>query len=106
MTAAGRQLRHDPDTQMTLIVERTIVDFPEEAYQALNPGYLDDWIGRLREGEASVRKMRKRLEALQRGTRKECPECGRPVVGRSDSRYCSPRCRVRAHRAKSSDHRN
>lgn len=29
----------------------------------------------------------------------ECAECGQPLVPlRSDTRYCSPLCRVRAHR--------
>ena len=29
-----------------------------------------------------------------------CIQCGDPVTGRSDQKYCSPRCRVAAHRAR------
>jgi hypothetical protein len=54
MTATNRQLRNDPNTRMTTLVERTAVAFPEKDYRVLDPGSLDYWIGRLREGEASV----------------------------------------------------
>jgi len=29
-----------------------------------------------------------------------CEQCDEPMMGRADKRYCSPRCRVAAHRAK------
>jgi hypothetical protein len=43
---------------MALVAHRTVVDFPEDAYQLLDPSNVNYWISRLREGEASVRKIR------------------------------------------------
>jgi hypothetical protein len=66
---------------------------------------LDWWIGHLREAETSIRRCRKRLEALREGvTSRVCPECGGPVTGRADAKYCGSTCRVRAHRARSQPH--
>ena len=60
------------------------------------------WIGHLRAAEASIRRHRKRLEALRDGIAPPaCPGCGGPVAGRADAVYCGPACRVRAHRARS-----
>lgn len=63
------------------------------------------WIGHLREAGTSVRRFRKRLEALREGvTARVCPGCGGPVAGRADAVYCGSTCRVRAHRARSQPH--
>src|SRR5260370_27386411 len=46
------------------------------------------WISHLREAEASIRRHRKRLEALQDGIApRVCPGCGRLVAGRADAVY-------------------
>ena len=61
----------------------------------------DEWIRNLRAGEAGLRAMRLRVEALRDGEAlPECQHCGESFAGRSDARYCSTRCRVAAHRAK------
>lgn len=66
---------------------------------------LTAWIEHLRAAETSVRRHRKRLEALRdSATSRACPECGGPVVGRADAVYCGSTCRVRAHRARSQPH--
>ena len=51
------------------------------------------WIGHLREAEASIRRHRKRLEALRDGIAPQvCPGCGGPVAGRADAVYCGSAC--------------
>jgi hypothetical protein len=57
---------------------------------------VSEWVADLRKGEADLRSFRLQVEAL-RSVRK-CGACGEPLAGRSDRRYCSSRCRVRAHR--------
>jgi hypothetical protein len=58
-------------------------------------------IGHLREAEASLRRFRKRLEALRDGDPPRlCPGCGAPVTGRADAVYSGTSCRVRAHRTR------
>lgn len=62
----------------------------------------NDWLDGLRRRETVYRNARLRLEALRSGeVLPECEQCGETIVGRSDARYCSTRCRVAAHRAKS-----
>jgi IS5 family transposase len=62
----------------------------------------DDWLEGLRRRETVYREARIRLEALRSGEiLPECKRCGETIVGRADARYCSTRCRVAAHRAKS-----
>ena len=56
-------------------------------------------IDHLREAEADVRRLRKRLEAELGGTDRSCPVCGDAVTGRADQVYCGPTCRQRARRA-------
>jgi predicted RNA-binding Zn-ribbon protein involved in translation (DUF1610 family) len=66
---------------------------------------LTAWIEHLREAETSIRRHRKRLEALRdSATARVCPGCGDQVVGRADAVYCGSTCRVRAHRARSQPH--
>lgn len=61
----------------------------------------DEWGEGLRRREAVYRRARLRLEALRAGeVLPECEQCGETIVGRSDARYCSTRCRVAAHRGK------
>lgn len=61
----------------------------------------EEWVEAFRTAEAGMRRARLRLEALQAGeVLPECEQCGETIVGRSDARYCSTRCRVAAHRAK------
>jgi hypothetical protein len=63
---------------------------------------LTTWIEHLREAETSIRRHRKRLQALRdSAAARVCPGCGGPVVGRADAVYCGSTCRVRAHRARS-----
>jgi hypothetical protein len=58
-------------------------------------------ISHLHEAETSLRRFRKRLEALRDGeSPRLCPACGAPVTGRADAIYCGTRCRVRAHRTR------
>lgn len=62
----------------------------------------EEWVEAFRTAEAGMRRARLRLEALQAGeVLPECEQCGETIVGRSDARYCSTRCRVAAHRGKS-----
>lgn len=110
MGRRGPQLRND--------VERRFEEFvasrgggwfwPERDFARLDKRHLARWIKELRAGEASLRKLRKRLEALQGAVERPCPApivggegvCNRPVVGRVDAVYCCAECRLRAHRAK------
>jgi hypothetical protein len=58
---------------------------------------LTAWIEHLREAETSIRRHRKRLEALRdSATSRVCPECGGPVTGRADAVYYGSTCWVRA----------
>lgn len=60
---------------------------------------FDMWVGQLRRAEASIRRYRKRLEALRDGRApRRCPVCGGPVSGRADAVYCGDVCRLRAFR--------
>jgi hypothetical protein len=60
---------------------------------------FDMWVGQLRRAEASIRRYRKRLEALRDGrVPRRCPVCGGPVAGRADAVYCGDLCRLRAYR--------
>lgn len=63
--------------------------------------HLDWWIVHLRQAETSVRRLRKRMEALRDGRpSRVCPGCGGPVTGRADAVYCGSGCRLRAYRAR------
>lgn len=64
----------------------------------LTPEQLANCVKDLRKGERDLRTFRLSIEARLPGSR-TCEHCDEPVVGRSDRRYCSTRCRVRAHRA-------
>ncbi|MCF7550496.1 hypothetical protein [Pseudonocardia sp. WMMC193] len=74
--------------------------FTEDELAAVDVGVIDLLVDNLRRTEASARRLRKRLEALQGGgDARACGSCGGPMVGRrADARYCSADCRVRAHR--------
>ena len=104
--ASRRPLKYDPVRRMTGLVlsQGFPAEFwpdPELAKLAGNDN-LAWWIGHLREAEASIRRHRKRLEALRDGIApRVCPGCGSPVAGRADALYCRSACRVRAHRARS-----
>ncbi len=98
MAISRRHLKNDVDQRMNAIVLGTQAWVPPKDIQALNPKALDGFIEGLRKGEAMTRKLRERLESLQSPVSRVCPQCGRPVVGRSDAVYCTTHCRVRAHR--------
>ncbi len=76
----------------------TDASFPEKDFAALDRRNLDFWIADLIRSEASVRRLRRRLEAIRDGSEKTCPTCGRSFAGRADAIYCEPACRIRAHR--------
>jgi len=60
---------------------------------------FDMWVDQLRRAETSIRRHRKRLEALRDGrVPRRCPVCGGPVAGRADAVYCGDVCRLRAYR--------
>jgi hypothetical protein len=106
MASSRRHLRNDPERRMTEVV--IAQGFPDgfwpgsELAKLAGNDNLGWWIGHLREAEASIRRHRRRLEALRDGsTPRACPGCGGPVAGRADAVYCGPACRVRAHRARS-----
>ncbi len=92
------RLKNDPDRRMDNVAAMAQARFPEKDLQALNHKNFEFWIEELRAGETSIRRLRKRLEALHTKVEKQCPACGRPVVGRSDAIYCNSKCRLRAHR--------
>jgi ferredoxin len=98
MAQSRRWLKNDPDRRMLAVVQNTRAFFPEKDIQALDRRNLDHWIAELRKGEADVRRLRIRLEALQAEVDRPCRLCGRPVAGRADAIYCTSECRVRAHR--------
>ena len=100
VTTPTKTLKNDPDRRMGWVVSSVQVDFPERDLPALDRTNLDGWIADLRKGEAAVRRLRQRLEALRDDAKRQCDQCGRPLIGRADARYCSDRCRVQAHRAR------
>ena len=84
-----------------LAVDRNLDLLASEA-DKVPDGEWEEWLEAFRTAEAGMRRARLRLEALQAGeVLPECEQCGETIVGRSDARYCSTRCRVAAHRAKS-----
>ncbi len=101
-------LRNTRHLQPAKVIGRTVVGLKglcmgvvlleDEHYEVLDRTNLDYWIGELRSSEASVRRLRKRLEALRDEVGRLCPVCGRPVIGRADAVYCGSNCRIRAHR--------
>jgi hypothetical protein len=103
--SSRRPLKYDPVRRMTeLVISQGIpAGFTDaELAQLAGDENLGWWIGHLREAEASIRRHRKRLEALRDGTApRACPGCGGPVAGRADAVYCGSACRVRAHRERS-----
>ena len=108
--ASRRPLKYDPVRRMTELVLSQ--GFPAGSWpdsELVTLAGSDDlgWrIGHLRQAEASIRRHRKRLEALRDGiVPRTCPGCGGPVAGRADAIYCGAACRVRAHRARAQNHR-
>lgn len=63
---------------------------------------VEPWmVDRLREGEAQLRRLRLQIERrLVEGQEQLCAQCRRPIVGRTDRKFCSNRCRQAAHRGK------
>ncbi len=103
--ASRRPLKYDPVRRMTELVLSQ--GFPAEFWpdselaKLAGNDNLGWWISHLREAEASIRRHRKRLEALQDGIApRVCPGCGGLVAGRADAVYGGSPCRVRAHRAR------
>jgi hypothetical protein len=106
MVSSRRPLKYDPVRRMTESVLSQ--GFPagvwpdSELAKLAGDDNLGWWIGHLREAEASIRRHRKRLEALRDGAAaRACPGCGGPVAGRADAVYCGSVCRGRAHRERS-----
>ena len=110
--SAARKARPAPIDVMANLAQRAaMLDQPEfngSTLAALEPvadmvpaDEWDEWIAKFRDGEAALRKLRLRVDALRDGEAlPECQHCGESFAGRSDARYCSTRCRVAAHRAK------
>lgn len=77
----------------------------DDAYASLDRDRLEEWIEGLREVERDLRRLRLRLThelaEPDAGRGAECAQCGSPVLGRTDRRYCSPACRQRAYRRRS-----
>jgi hypothetical protein len=92
------RLRNDADRRMAEVISSLRFAVAPLGVGGVSRGNLDTWIRELREREASVRRLRRRLEALRDGDGRTCPACGRPVLGRADAIYCSSLCRIRAHR--------
>ena len=92
------RLRNDADRRMAEVIKNLRFAVAPLGVAEVSRGNLDTWIRELRDREASVRRLRKRLEALRDGDGRSCPACGRPVLGRADAIYCSSLCRIRAHR--------
>lgn len=97
----AKTLKNDPNRRMTNLVSSLGggVAFPERDFPQLDRWRLGEWIAELRAGEASIRRLRKRLETLRDDVERKCGWCGGPVAGRADATYCSGNCRVKAHRA-------
>lgn len=99
-----RGLRHIDSNR---VVEQTILgsgipaDIAEQIdYSVLDPETCKAWAGTLRDIIASLTRMALALEARADGSAAStCHLCGsRFYPSRSDARYCSGRCRMRAHR--------
>ncbi len=73
----------------------------DDDYASLDPDRLEEWVTQLREVERDIRRLRLRLAHELNGPGAECDQCGAPVLGRTDRRYCSPACRQRAYRRRS-----
>lgn len=58
------------------------------------------WLDHLAEHERATRRLRLRLQASLDANPRTCGNCGDPLAGRTDRRFCSDRCRVAAHRRK------
>jgi hypothetical protein len=101
---ARRPFRDDPTDRMQRIVDgveqlRRGGLFTEAEWEKLDRSQIDGWITGLRKGEASLRGLRKRLEALRDDApTRLCEYCRQPFAGRSDARFCSVACRVKAYR--------
>ena len=67
---------------------------------------VEPWmVGELRAAEASIRRLRREIEArLASAASRPSAGCGQPVTAtRSDARYCSGRCRQAALRSRRGD---
>lgn len=62
---------------------------------------VEPWhLAQLAEAEASIRQLRHKAAAHRDGSVRPCGQCGKPVIGRADRKWCSDGCRQAAHRAK------
>jgi hypothetical protein len=94
-----RTLRNDPDRRMDLVANGDRYDFPEADLPKLDRKHVPYWVQQLREVEAGARRLRYRLEELDRGIeQRKCWTCHGAVTGRRDRVYCSDACRQRMHR--------
>lgn len=69
---------------------------------ARESGWLDRLAEAARSQENYWRGMRLHVEALQADSFSVCETCSEQFTGRKDARYCSPACRQKAYRDRSS----
>jgi hypothetical protein len=81
-----------------VVVASNVTGFPDEDIPKLDRAKIPYWTSELRNAEASIRRLRLRLEALVSSDTRVCPECSGAVTGRPDRIYCSGACRQRAYR--------
>lgn len=71
-------------------------------WELLDPKDAAEWLPELRDRQRSLKAFAAMVEAIAAGQQPAaCPVCqSRFYPSRSDARYCSGRCRMRAHRGK------
>jgi hypothetical protein len=97
-----REVRNPASERLLRVVlhSESFSHYSDTDLAELSADDLDYFIAELGKGETRIRQLRKRMEALQNGARRACPQCGRLVAGRPDAIYCDSGCRVRAYRAR------
>ncbi|MGH9187587.1 MAG: hypothetical protein ACRD0U_17520, partial [Acidimicrobiales bacterium] len=87
---AGRD-RRDPQHRMQrLVLAAGVGDWDIEGVAQLD--IEPWWLEHLAEAERSIRRLRGQLEALSQDSPRTCEQCGTPIGGRADRRYCSDLC--------------
>ena len=99
----NRRYRHRPADNFAVLVQE--VGFLSMAAEGLVE-HVDDIhtypeaVALVDDLERSLGELR-RLGAMVKNGPRSCENCGGPMGGRADRRYCSPSCRQQAHRARS-----
>src|SRR4051812_23939004 len=84
-------------------IQRAVADIgaPDFSVEQLASVVVEPWwVDHLAASERAIRELRHRIEALTTDHhQRTCNQCGMPISGRSDRKFCSDACRIKAHRA-------